>query len=127
MEFKNLIVYQKALSNFQEIESRILILKELDRNLKDQLRRASISIILNIAEGSSRFSMADRKNFLVISRGSAFECSAILDIIAFKLNISFSGIQNILEEISKMLYKMITTLRESEEYTMKKKNVFERR
>ncbi len=32
----------------------------------------------NITEGSSRFSNKDRKNFLIIARGSAFECAGIL-------------------------------------------------
>ncbi|TAH40727.1 MAG: four helix bundle protein [Bacteroidetes bacterium] len=110
MEFKELIVYQKALRVFSDLEKDVLSIKDLDRNLKDQLRRAAISIILNIAEGSSRFSYADRKNFLVISRGSAFECIAVLDIISLSTKKIFSELENILEEVSKILYKMISTL-----------------
>ena len=110
MEFKELIVYQKALKVYSDLEKNVLSIKELDRNLKDQLRRAAISIVLNIAEGSSRFSYADRKNFLVISRGSAFECVAVLDIIGTSRNLNFSELENTLEEISKILYKMISTL-----------------
>ena len=112
MEFKQLIVYQKALSVYTEIESKVLSIKDLDKNLKDQLRRAAISIILNIAEGSSRYSPADRKNFYVISRGSAFECSAVLDIIFCSTKNKFQEIENGLEEISKMIFKMISTLRQ---------------
>lgn len=78
-------------------------IKEHDRNLKDQLKRASINIVLNIAEGSSRFSYADRKNYLVISRGSAFECVAVLDIIGLSTKQNFSQIENLLEKISKIL------------------------
>jgi len=37
--------------------------------------------MLNIAEGTSRFSNKDRKNFFVIARGSAFECVAILEYL----------------------------------------------
>jgi four helix bundle protein len=37
--------------------------------------------MLNIAEGTSRFSNKDRKNFFVIVRGSAFECVAILEYL----------------------------------------------
>ena len=42
--------------------------------LNDQLRRAALSISLNIAEGSGRTSAADG-----IARGSAMECVAVLD------------------------------------------------
>ena len=112
MDFKNLIVYQKALQAYAEIRSHILVLNELDRSLKDQLRRASLSIVLNIAEGSSRFSTADRKNFFVIARGSAFECAAILDVVSISTGTKFIAIDTQLVEISKILYKMIDTLRD---------------
>ena len=112
MDFKNLLVYQKALVVLEEIRTRILVSSELDRSLKDQLRRASLSIVLNIAEGSSRFSPADRKNFFVIARGSAFECAAILDVVSISNNTSFVDIYNQLVEISKILYRMVTTLKE---------------
>ena len=90
------IVYKKALSVFKDIDAKVLSLMELDKNLKDQLRRSAISTILNIAEGSSRFSPADRNNYFVISRGSAFECSAVLDII-------FSSTKNKFQEIEKLI------------------------
>ncbi len=47
--------------------------------LADQLRRASISIPLNIAEGYGKRSFDDRARFYDIARGSAHECGAILD------------------------------------------------
>ena len=111
MEFKDLIVYQKTLFVYAEIDLKILSMKDVDRALKDQLRRASLSIVLNIAEGSSRFSAADRKNFFVISCGSAFECAAIPDLIGISLNKRFPEIDQTLVEISKILFKMITTLK----------------
>ncbi len=60
---------------------------------------------------SSRFSKADRKNFFVIARGSAFECSAALDKIENSQKKNFSDIKSSLEEISKMLFKMISNLK----------------
>ena len=111
MEFKDLIVYQKALQVNKDISIHTLSIHELDKSLKDQLRRASLSIVLNIAEGSSRFSPADRKNFFVIARGSTFECAAILDVVGLTVKKEFLDIALRLEEISKMLYKMIDTLR----------------
>lgn len=79
-DFERLTVYQKAKSINSEIYSLIKE-KRFDRITNDQLRRASFSIMLNIAEGMSRFSKKDRKNFMIISRGSVFECVAILDYL----------------------------------------------
>jgi four helix bundle protein len=47
-----------------------------------QLRRAALSVHLNLAEGCSRKSQAERKRFFEISRGSLIEIDACLDIAA---------------------------------------------
>lgn len=48
-------------------------------NMTQQLRRAAISVQLNIAEGSSRKSENERRRFYEIARGSLIEIDAILD------------------------------------------------
>ena len=48
--------------------------------LVQQIRRASLSVQLNIAEGCSRKSEAERKRFFEISRGSVIEIDAASDI-----------------------------------------------
>ena len=50
-----------------------------------QIRRASLSVHLNIAEGSSRKSEVERKRYYEVSRGSIVEIDAALDI-AYDLN-----------------------------------------
>jgi len=45
-----------------------------------QIRRAALSVHLNIAEGASRKSTLERKRFFEIARGSCVEVDAALDI-----------------------------------------------
>jgi four helix bundle protein len=49
------------------------------RYLSDQLRRAALSILLNISEGLGEFSAADKARFYRMARRSGTECAAILD------------------------------------------------
>lgn len=51
-------------------------------NMTQQLRRAALSVQLNIAEGSSRKSDIERRRYYEISRGSVVEVDTILDIAA---------------------------------------------
>jgi four helix bundle protein len=48
--------------------------------LVQQIRRAAISVHLNLAEGSSRKSEAERKRFYEISRGSVIEVDSAIGI-----------------------------------------------
>jgi len=55
-------------------------------NMVQQIRRAALSVYLNITEGCSRRSVAERKRFYEISRGSIIEIDAVLELcVEFKL------------------------------------------
>ena len=51
---------------------------------KDQLDRASTSVVLNLAEGNGKRSHPDRCRYFDIARGSAVECAACLDVLRVK-------------------------------------------
>lgn len=51
-------------------------------DLRDQLRRASASIPLNLAEGAGEFSPSEKARFYRMARRSAAESAAILDLLA---------------------------------------------
>ena len=112
--YEKLEVYQKAF-NLNTIIYRFLKdNKSIPRYAKkDQLGRASFSIMLNIAEGSAKFTNRDRRNFYVTSRGSAFECASIVKFLHMEGEISDDvkdQIVNTYEEISRMLFTMIKNL-----------------
>src|SRR6187401_1271152 len=48
--------------------------------LIQQIRRAALSVHLNVAEGCSRKSIAERKRFYEIARGSVIEVDTAFDI-----------------------------------------------
>ncbi len=85
-----------------------------DFGLRDQMRRASVSIMANIAEGHGRRSKVEFANFLNIARGSAIELQSHLYIAKDQNYISgdeFDEIYISLEEISKMTVALAKYLR----------------
>jgi len=79
--FKELLVWQKSINFVTEIYE---LTNDFPKNemygLISQIRRASISIPSNIAEGNSRRSVADYLQFLKIARGSCAEVETQLII-----------------------------------------------
>ena len=79
LEHEKLDVYIVAL----ELHARAcsLLPVRTARVLRDQLERASLGIVLNIAEGAGRRSAADKRRFYEMARGSATETAAITDVL----------------------------------------------
>lgn len=104
--FEKLDVYNKA----NEFVNGIYMLtrkypKEETFGLVSQLRKAAVSIPMNIAEGSSR-SKKDFTRFVDMAKGSIFECVSILEISQKQNYIDkekFKDLKSNLVEISKML------------------------
>ena len=49
-------------------------------HLSDQFSRASLSIVLNLAEGAGKHSRPDKRRYYLTARGSATESAALLDV-----------------------------------------------
>ncbi len=84
-----------------------------DFGYNDQIQRAAVSIMSNIAEGYERKSEKEFIRFLYISRGSAGEVRSLL-YVASDLNyidkISFDKIFSSTVAISKQIYRLIEYL-----------------
>ena len=81
LDHERLDVYQCAL---QFAALAFQILEKMPRGhgeLCDQLRRATISVPLNIAEGAGKTTGRERARYHAIARGSAMECAAIVDLL----------------------------------------------
>lgn len=80
-EHEKLLAYDKALDVAALLDALAQGIPDRRGDLKDQLRRASASVPLNLAEGAAEFSSAEKARFYRLSRRSAAECSAILDLL----------------------------------------------
>jgi len=74
---KNFRTYQLAM----ELYKKGRLLKFGSTNFQDQFERASLSIVLNLAEGEGKVTTKDRRKFFVIAMGSLREVQACLEII----------------------------------------------
>jgi four helix bundle protein len=109
LNHETLDAYQAAIE-FLALASRLL--EKFPRGygpLADQLRRAALSIPLNIAEGYGKRGRDDRARFYDIARGSAHECGAILDaskVLRIVDEDAFAEGKTLLHRVVSMLVKM---------------------
>ena len=88
LDHENLDVYQRSIE-FLRLAMHITgALPRGESELRSQLKRAAMSIPLNIAEGSGKPSSADRARYHGIARGSAMECGALLDVCTIAGHVS---------------------------------------
>lgn len=105
--YRKLIVWQKAreLTRFVYRETQKFPQSEVF-GLTQQMRRAAISILSNIAEGQGRYTRRDCRRFLVIARGSATELEAQIVIssdLDYLAENAATDLENRATEVCRML------------------------
>ena len=60
------------------------LVPSVNRVLRDQFERASLSVVLNLAEGTGRVSRRQRRYHFGVARGSATECAALTDVLRLR-------------------------------------------
>ena len=111
---KDLIVWKKAVALASKIYRTTQTFPNADRHaLSVQMRRASISVPSNIAEGASRNSRADYLRFLNIARGSLSELETQLHIaVQLELVKGANTLEEDLAEVGRLLSALHRRLRE---------------
>jgi four helix bundle protein len=123
-DFHDLVVWQRA------IELTICIYqltrsfpKDEVYGLVSQMRRASVSVASNLAEGRGRLGPAEFRQFLGLAHGSTCEIRTQL-VTARRLAMgdasALGQAESLAEEISKMLTSFIQTIREGSAQEMRK-------
>ena len=120
--YRKLIAYQKA----KEIVKRTYkLLKKFPAEERyamcDQLRRASLSITSNIAEGVNRFSVKDKAHFIEIAYSSLMEVSSQFEIaeeLEYITNEDRLSMDILIEEDARLLSGLLKTFKPSIDSTL---------
>ena len=114
--YKDLMIWQKAMSFVTEIYTTTKTFPRDEHwGLVSQIRRSSVSIPCNIAEGYGRNSTKDYTRFLRITMGSIYEIQTQLEIsknLEYLHNNTFENLYELSREIERMLSSLIKKIRE---------------
>lgn len=113
--YRKLIAYQKAK---EVVKKTYKLLKKFPPEERyamcDQLRRASISVTSNIAEGVNRFSVKDKAHFIEIAYGSLMEVSSQFEVAEELGYITTADRQNmdeLIEEDARLLSGLLNSFK----------------
>jgi four helix bundle protein len=109
--FEDILAWQKSKALTLKIYSSFKSIK--DFGFKDQICRASVSIMNNLAEGFERRSDNEFKHFLFIAKGSCGEVRSMLHLASELKYINDDEFRLLLQsskEISKMISGLIKSL-----------------
>src|SRR3989344_3612277 len=121
--FEDMLVWQKARILTREVYKNLSLCR--DMGFRDQIQRASVSVMSNIAEGFERGTKEEFLNYLYIAKGSAGEvrCQLYAALDIGYLNISiFKDLKNLAEECSKLLSTFISSVKKNEMRGLQRKN-----
>ena len=110
--FEDLDVYRKSMKFVIEVYQVNGYVR--DRSIKDQFRRAALSIPLNIAEGQGRMHGKEKRQFYNTARGSLMECIPLLQVcwqIGYMNHEKYDFLYLMANEIGMMLTGLIKAVK----------------
>ncbi|MFC1734071.1 four helix bundle protein [candidate division KSB1 bacterium] len=115
ISYKDLTVWKKGIDLVKEVYSLTgQFPKDESFGLTSQMRRSSVSIPSNIAEGKMRGTQKDYRHFLLHSFGSGAELETQIEItkqLPFGKKLDYNKVDSLLEEVMKMLNTLIRKLK----------------
>jgi len=113
--YKDLIVWQKSMDLVVAVYA---LTEQFPKSeiygLTSQIRRSAVSIPSNIAEGRTRGTRKDYRQFLIIAYASGAELETQIEIakrLSFGKELDFNRVDSPLSEAMRMLNKMLSTLK----------------
>ena len=116
-KFEQLVAWQRA----RELTKSIYLLTASERfsrdfGLRDQIQRAAVSTMSNIAEGFERAGKAEFHQFLVVAKGSCAEVRSQLYIAldtGYITNDQFEKVRSQAEEVARIIGGLRASLKRS--------------
>jgi four helix bundle protein len=106
-KFERLEVWKKGVSLYEHLSSLSRAIDQRDQfSLGEQIRRASLSISTNIAEGTGREGEKESKHFFNIAKGSVYEVVSLLYVMRIRGYVTEKDYETLYgqcDEIAKML------------------------
>jgi|SRR2546421_914421 len=122
--FEDLIVWQKGIELVKSVYQCTSDGDfKRDFALRDQIRRAAVSIPTNIAEGFERSTRKEYLLFLNIAKGSAGEVRSLLRValeVGYLSRATYDQLRDDVMALSRRLYSQIKAIREKESVTVKR-------
>lgn len=116
-QFEELLMWQRARELTREVYQEFKGLKFKDAGFCDQIQRASVSIMSNIAEGFERGTKQEFLNYLFIAKGSAGEVRAQLYIaldVGYLNSETFKHLNSLVLDCSRLISRFIQSLKVSQ-------------
>jgi len=108
-QYEKVDVYQRAVDFAERIYKFADQLPRAQWALADQFKRAAMSISLIIVEANYQWHPEERKDFFIITRGSAFDCVPLLDLCRRRKLIDDTECMELKGELD-ILARMLTQL-----------------
>lgn len=112
--FRTWKVWRNSKTLVKEVYEITAVFPETEKfGLTNQIRRASVSIPANIAEGAGRRTDKDFRSFLFIALGSAFELETLIDLsldLSYIQKASYANIQEKINHVQRQLNAFIQKL-----------------
>lgn len=95
-DFEKLEVYQVIKKHNVKVQNYLLSKPAIDEYIMAEWKKTSLNILLNLAEGTGKMNDAEKREYLVLSRGCVFESVALIDLL--------KGMGALSEELYKEFY-----------------------
>jgi four helix bundle protein len=104
-------VYHRSLTLLKDCDHIVQQLPQGRAYIRDQIERATCSVVANVAEGAGEFRNKEKARFYRMARRSAIEVAAWLEITAQRKEASQCDIQQVLQRLENIVSMPVKLIR----------------